>query len=90
MSLSKDGGLQFGEVGESLEHIWSQAANPVVGQVTANRNKRDTLSNPEQQSSQTKTEFCTRSPLWSRPFSLLVDFEMLGSTYWKRPLKGLE
>lgn len=90
MSLSKDSGLQFGEVGESLEHIWSQAADPVVGQVTVNRNKRDMLSNPEQQSSQTKTEFSTGSPLWSKPFCLLVDFKMLGSTYWKCPLKGLE
>lgn len=32
--------LQFGEVGESLEHVWSQAANAVVGQV-ARRDNRD-------------------------------------------------
>lgn len=56
MSQSEDSGLQFGEVGESLEHIWSQAADPVVGQVAVNRNKWDTMSNLEQQSSQNKTK----------------------------------
>lgn len=56
MSLSKDSGLQFGEVGESLEHIWSQAADPVVGQITVNRNKWDILSNPKYQSGQAKTK----------------------------------
>lgn len=30
--------LQFGEVGESLEHVWSQAADAVVGQVTRRDN----------------------------------------------------
>lgn len=56
MSRSEDNSLQLGEVGESLEHIWSQAADPVVGQVAVNRNKWDTLSNLEQKSSQTETE----------------------------------
>lgn len=30
--------LQFGEDGESLEHVWSQAADAVVGQVTRRDN----------------------------------------------------
>lgn len=50
MSLLKDSGLQFGKVGESLEHIRSQAADPVVGQVTVNRKRQEswTAIQPDQ------------------------------------------